>query len=487
MNRCITLLSLVFFLPCLCTDAHADSPSYLAKCWEKQVAPLRDRFFSFHYQEQQNRLYHSPEPWQLLPVQSEGSISCSRNSFYQCDTIANNGKLYVSATQFSPTELLIQPYWSKSPVSVTKGRLAEQKIVKARYSPILLLDYFIEHRPLPDTSSEAEYAVYTLDINKTVVRLFIRKADCLVEKVTTMQHDDLLGDVTETTMYEDIVQHEGLSYARRIRIEKMQNIREEVTVSAIGLVPHVTPLLETPAHYSIEEDQDEAPLVTVEKIADNIYSVQLWHAETQSLLVEFKDFFVVVDVPLSSENGELVVQEAHRIAPGKPVKYYAFGHHHPWYIGGVRPFIHKGTTVLCRKENLAYVEYIAQAPHTLQPDSLSIQPQPLKTQLLDSVTTITDGSFEMKIYHIGMQSTHTSDYLLFYFPSEKLVYEGDLAWIPISGSVKKAGRTQMALYNSIRRLGLDVATIAQTWPLGEKHETKSRFSFSELEQSALVE
>src|SRR5690606_21927527 len=107
------------------------------------------------------------------------------------------------------------------------------------------------------------------------------------------------------------------------------------------------------------------------------------------------------------------------------------------------PFVYRGATVLCRRENREYVEYVAQAPHALQPDSLFLQPRPLHTQLLDSVTTITDGSFAMEIYHIGMQSAHTSAYLLFYFPSEKLVFEGDLAWIPESGAVQKAGRTQM--------------------------------------------
>ncbi len=483
MSRSTTALAIVFFLSFVCTDARA-SINHLVKCWEKQVGPLRDQFLVLHYSENQNTRYHSPEPWQVLPVKSQGRIYCNAENFAQSDTVTNEGKPYVSVVQFSPSELLSKPYWSTAPRPVTKSQIAHVKIENARYSPVLLLRYFLDQHPSPDSSSDATFAVYTLDINKAIVRLFIRKADFLLEKIVTIEHDGVLGDIAETILYEDFAQYEKLSYARRVRIEKIQNIHDEVMVSAVGIVSQVPSLIEKPADYSVGEDEEEVPNVSVKKMNDHLYSVQLLHAETQSLLVEFKDFFVAIDVPLSSENGELVLQEARKIAPGKPVKYYAFGHHHPWYIGGVRPFIRQGATVLCRKENISYVEYIANAPHALKPDSLYLHPRPLQTQLLDSITTITDGSFEMKIYHIGIQSAHTSDYLLFYFPSEKLVFEGDLAWIPQKGPVKKAGRTQAALYNAIKHIGIDVDTIAQTWPLGEKRSMKSVFSFSELEESA---
>ena len=479
MNNSTAALALALFFLFAGTDAVA--VDYLKQCRDRQVGPAEQQFVVFGYTESRNSFYHSPEPWQVVHTKSRGSIWCNANHFLQSDTVVAEGEPRISAIQFSPAELLVKVYWKKDLLAVNRSAFTEQVFETARYSPMLLIAYFLEHGPVADTT-ESAFAVYTLTINTAIVRLFIRKSDALAEKVVITRNHDILGDVTDTVVYEDFAQYGQLHYARRISIRKMQNICDSVAIAAVGMEKEVTPLIEN-AGYSMEEDRETTPETAVEKIADNIYAINLLHAETKVGLVEFKDFFVVFDVPLSSANGELVLKEAKRIAPEKPVKYYAFGHHHPWYIGGVRPFIRSGATVLCRKENLAYVQYIAGAPRTIQPDSLHLRPMPLKTQLVDSVLTITDGSFEMKICHIGMKSAHTTDYLLFYFPSEKLVWQGDLAWIPSEGPVATPGRTQVGLYNAIKHLGLDVATIVQTWPIGEKRRTKTVFSFGELEES----
>jgi hypothetical protein len=90
------------------------------------------------------------------------------------------------------------------------------------------------------------------------------------------------------------------------------------------------------------------------------------------------------------------------------------------------------------------------------------------------------------IYLIGDKSVHTNDYLLFYFPAERLLLEGDLAWIPQDGELKKAGKRQAGLYNSIKELGIPVDTICQQWPVGNRYEVKSVFPFSELEESVIA-
>lgn len=465
----------------------AHATDYLTECWRKQVGALRGQLIKCSYREQQNSLYHSPEPWQVRNNVSTGNIWCAAEQFFQVDTVVGAKKAYVSKIQFTPTELLTQYYWNKGLSTITKSKFAEQVFETARYSPVLLLDYFVRHRTSADSTSDANLAMYTLTINGTIVQLFIRTSDSLLEKVTTTQNHDLWGDVTNTILYSDYTHDRQLYYARGVQVEKIRGIRDTITLSTVELVDKAEPLLEKPADYSIADDEKITPQAQVEKMSEHIYFVNLPHAQSRAGLIEFKDFFVVIDAPLSSENGELVLGEARKIAPGKPVKYYAFGHHHPWYIGGVRPFIYRGTTVLCTKENLAYLQFIAEASHTLKPDSLQFRSRALTTKLIDSVETITDGNFEMKIYHIGAKSNHTNDYLLFYFPSEKLVLEGDLAWIPADGTVTKASRPQKGLYQVVKELGLDAKTIVQSWPTEAEYGVKTIFSFEELEKTIHIE
>jgi len=87
------------------------------------------------------------------------------------------------------------------------------------------------------------------------------------------------------------------------------------------------------------------------------------------------------------------------------------------------------------------------------------------------------------IYHIGEQSGHTKDYMVYYFPQQKILYEGDLVWIEKKGPVKKAGPTQRGLYDAITALGIDVELVLQSWGTGFA-EYKTDIPFEELKQSA---
>ncbi|HXS36159.1 MAG TPA: hypothetical protein VN721_05625 [Flavipsychrobacter sp.] len=482
MKNFITILFLASTIGSVST-AGAKSTNYLNKCSGKQVKPLHGQRINFSYTEDQNNLYHASQPWQTINEKSKGAICCNEIGFTQIDTVSDNGKDYVTKVQLDKTALLIQNYWSSKIGNVSKSKFAVQPIEIARYSPIMLINYFREQKASPSDKSNRQYAVYTLNIDKKVVSLYIRKSDYLLDRVTSTENNDMWGDVTDTLVYTDYVAYQGVSYAKDIHIQKIHGIQDEVTMSANGIVKEMPTLLEKPKDYTIKEDENTPETVSSEKMADHVYCINLPQAESKVGLVEFKDFLVVIDVPLSSDNGELVIQEAKKIAPGKPIKYYTFSHHHPWALGGVRRFIYDGATILTRPEDTSYLQFLATAPHTLKPDSLQQQPKPLITEILDSSKTISDGRFEMKICYIGKQSTHTKDYVIYYFPSDKLIFENDLAWISKEGPLKKAGKRQAGLYDYIKDSGMDVTTVLQNWPTGDRYGVKSVFPFSELQHS----
>jgi hypothetical protein len=159
-----------------------------------------------------------------------------------------------------------------------------------------------------------------------------------------------------------------------------------------------------------------------------------------------------------------------------------FGHYHPHYLGGIRPFVHKGAIIICSDINIEYVKYIVNAPHTLKPDSLQKEPRPLQVEHIKDSLTISDGNFEMKIYFIGEKSKHTKDYLIYYFPVEKLLFQDDLVWIAKEGEIKKAGERQAGLYNAIIELNLEIETIIQSWPVAD-YGVKTIIPFKDLESS----
>ena len=464
-------------------QAKATSIDYLAECQAKQANALGTQCLHFSYEEKLNQLEHSFEPWQQTHYTGKGIVWVNTANFLKQDTLITGNRTYYSKAQVSKTDFLFLDYGDKELFAVTEGLFLDQAFLTARYSPISLLTYFTEHKIGLAKESSKELAVYKTTIHKTMVSLYIRKSDYLLSKITTLSDDELFGDVLSTYIYKDYTSTGSFFYPTTIEIQKYNGrVNDEVHIKTANLSTETPKLLDRPANYTLKKDEETKTEVKTEKYSNNIYFIELKHTDDKLLLVEFKDFFVVEGAPINSKNGELILNEAKKIAPTKPVRYFTFGHYHPHYLGGMRPFIQKGATVLTTPGDVEYVTYLANAAHTINPDSLQLQPKKLKLEEIKESKTISDGSFEMQIYYIGKKSAHTNDYLIYYFPSEQLLFEDDLVWIPQKGSIGKAGDRQAGLFHAIKELGLHVKTIVQSWPVAD-YGVKTVIPFAELEGS----
>jgi len=478
------LLFLVFFFPLLTIAKPKD---YLQECW-KLVRPTQGQYVQFAYTEKLNELEHSFEPWQQTNYAGKGIIWISEDSFIKNDTLINVARnaSYYSKTQLTKDELLFLDYGDKDLFAVTRSLFLDQTFTTARYSPVKLVTYFYNQKAALDKASTKEFAVYKLTINKTIVTLFIRKEDNLPAKVTLLQDHDLFGDVLTVFSYANYTKIENVTYPRNIAIARFNGkVNDEVALSLASVVQDAPKLLERPSDYRIKEDPKPNPEIKTEKYSDHIHFIELKHTDDRVMVVEFNDFLLVAEAPVNSANGELIIAEAKKIAPGKPIRYFVFGHYHPHYLGGIRPFISRGAKVIASKADQEYVQYIASAPHTLNPDSLYKHPKPVKFIEIKDSLTITDNQFEMKIYFIGNKSAHTNDYLIYYFPAQKLLFQDDLVWIAREGEIQKAGRRQAGLYTAVKELGLDVETIVQSWPVAD-YGVKTIIPFADLEKSMNV-
>ncbi|MEO0043129.1 MAG: hypothetical protein RL329_2577 [Bacteroidota bacterium] len=460
----------------------------LQKCWEKQVKSQQDSYLTFSYQEKINTLEHSFEPWEQTKAVSKGRISQNTSHFLQKDTFQYVGrnKHYYTTSELNATQLLLLEHGDTTLFPVTKSMFLNKKIETSRYSGACLIDYFHQQKIKPSKSTDKTWIVYETIINQAVVKLYIRKSDNLLDKTTILKHDDLFGDILTTVFYQDYAKLDGVFYAQHMVIEKINGkLLDDVIISNASLYKKILSLLVAPTQYQFAAEEVNKPDIKIEKYSNQIHFIELKHTDDRVLLVEFKDFLLVAEAPLSSENGDLILQAAKKIAPHKPVQYFVFGHYHPHYLGGIRAFVHEEATIICSKQDEAYVQYLTNAPHTLQPDHLQLHPKPLKIQEIKDSLTISDGSFEMKIYFIGKKSQHTNDYLVYYFPNEKLLFEDDLVWIPKVGDIPKSSGRQTGLYDAIQALHLDVKTIIQSWPVSEMG-VKTVIPFADLEKSIMV-
>lgn len=478
---CFSLLLVLVAAPL--GHARSKAPDYLRACWQQQVQPLQRSPVSFRYQETLAQLEHSFQPWQATNYLGAGRLWSSPDGFAKSDTLRRGSSTNFSQTQYSPATLLFQDYGDKQLTPVTEAAFAEFPVQAARYSPALLIGYFMARPHAPAPESTPQTAVYETRLGGAVVRAYIDTRTGRLGKVTVLSADDLFGDVLTTYTYQDYATLGRLVYARRVVIEKI-NGKLTDTVTLLSAAPAASPsLLPAPTGYRLAPAAPAGPSpITVEHYGPHLHLLGLAHTDDKVLVVEFDTFLLVAEAPLTSANGELIIREAHKIAPGKPIRYFVAGHYHPHYLGGVRPFVQRGATVLTTAGTRPYVQYLVAAPRTLRPDSLHLRPRPLKTEEITASKTIVEGGFEMQIHLIGSKSQHTNDYLIYYFPTEKVLFEDDLAWVPRQGEIKKASARQAGLYQAVRERGLDVTTVLQSWPVRD-YGVKTVIPFSDLEQA----
>lgn len=208
---------------------------------------------------------------------------------------------------------------------------------------------------------------------------------------------------------------------------------------------------------------------TVVQVAPDLYLVELPDEDVKTAFAVFDDFVIALDAPLCSAAGEAILAAVRAHAPGKPVRYAVFSHHHPHYLGGLRPFIAEGATLVTTPGNVALLRDYATRRHELEPDRLQRAPRELSILTVEKRHVFSDHGHTLELHDIGPSTAHTREFLIYYFPRLQLLVEGDLAAFPESGEVCCARTTTTGLASAIAELGLDVRSIIQTWPLrGQK-------------------
>lgn len=467
---------------CLVT-LQASAKDALTQAYKRYAAPS-NATLQFAVQDSSQLFAHTARPWLTYNRNPSGICYVSDTFFLKKDSIISQKQnmVFHAATQYTPSQLLITDFGYDKPQTISRQELDEYVFQSARYSPILLLHYYLQHKDKLTMKKHNKQTAYTLPIGENRTTIFIN-AKNLIDSITVQYPHYLFGDITRVFIYNSHTTLGEIAVPNNVRITSYNgHISERTLISSPTLIHTAPPTQPAPAGYAIQEEKEDTIQVQSERYNDHIGFIHNKHTDSRTLVVNFKDFLVVMEAPLNSENGTRIIAEAHKLYPGKPIRYFAYSHHHPHYLGGVRSFIHHGATILSQDSNLHYLQFIAGNPHTMKPDSLQLQPKPLKTELYTDKKEITDGAYTMQIHLIGNKSSHAYDFAVFYFPEEKLLFEGELIWIKKEGEMAKPNARQLGLYEAVKERGLDVETFVQSWPL-YNYDLKSIISFKELEET----
>lgn len=466
-------------------EVFAGNINTLKRCWQKQAKSFVNTYHQLNYTEISKEFYHSNSPWKELIENKNGSFIYSTKSFSKTDTLIKKPKIYTSEKHFKDYRLLSKDYYESTLTSTTEKNNANALFETLRYTPLMMLNYFFEHQKSSMEIINKDTIIYELHINENLVKLFIKKDELSIHKITNKHFDELYGDIEDVYYYENYKNSNSISHPSFIRVHKLNGLlKDEIEITNIKKITIPEILKKDFKSLEIKKDTTAVVNIAVEKFDEHIYFINLHHLDTKIMLVEFTDFALIADAPFNSIHGELIMKEVRKIIGEKPIRYFSYGHFHNYYAGGLRVFVHKGGTILHGEGSGNYLQYIVNSKHTLKPDSLELVPSPLKSIEIKDSLIIKDAGMELCIYKIGIESEHTIDYLIYYFPKHKLLFEDDLVWIKKSGPIGKASKRQAGLYKAIVKRNLAVDTIIQSWPLKE-YDVKTNIPFHELKTSVV--
>jgi glyoxylase-like metal-dependent hydrolase (beta-lactamase superfamily II) len=272
----------------------------------------------------------------------------------------------------------------------------------------------------------------------------------LLDRVETRLPHPILGDMPVEVTFSDYRDVAGLKFPMHIVQRQGGHPTLDLVVNNVQSNSAAARQVAPPPQRAAAAPEN----VGSEKIADGLWF--LTGGAPLSLLVEFKDYLVIIEAPQNDEHTQGVLAEVKRLVPNKPVRYVVNTHLHFDHSGGLRGFVAEGITVITHEKNKGYLERILRNSFTLAPDHLARANRRPAIETVGDKRVITDGTRSLELYHLT-GNLHEVTLLMAYLPKERLLIQAD-AFHPRPGAAPLPAPSPFTtnLVENVDRLKLNV-------------------------------
>ena len=198
-------------------------------------------------------------------------------------------------------------------------------------------------------------------------------------------------------------------------------------------------------------------------MADGVYL--MGGGPANSYMVEFDGFVAVFEAPTNEERSLAVIEAIAKLAPGKPIRWLISSHPHFDHIGGLRTYLHIGSTIVTHMKNLAFLnrDVLNYEPRTVKPDIVAKWPptevsEGYNYETVQENYVITDNRRILRVSYV-QPLRHAEGMLMAYLPAERIAFQADL--FDTHEAPRLAQLPSMrTLATQVARMKLDVATLA---------------------------
>lgn len=296
--------------------------------------------------------------------------------------------------------------------------------------------------------------------NGVMVSLFFDSKTRLLSKYEQMVTDGVDGDMVQETIFPGYRAVEKILVPTGRQTRRGGDLIEDLRYEEVRF--NTRPADATfarPEGYAELPPNAPPPPIRETKLAEGVY---LFESSTNSLVVEFDTYVLVVEPNAGGRGPKPTINKAREMFPAKPVRYVVVTHHHDDHSGGLRSYVAEGVAVVTTPANQKLFERMAASAFTMFPDDQTRAPRkPLFEFVRDRRRVFTDGRQTVEVIDIG-PSPHAAEMLVAYLPHEKLIFQGDLVNLPRTGKfmTTTVNDTTLHFFDWVTKSGLTVTRVA---------------------------
>jgi len=282
-----------------------------------------------------------------------------------------------------------------------------------------------------------------------------------IERVETWVGDNLMGDMHVEATYSGWKDMGGAMAPAKIVQTRGGWPFFEVDVTSAGINPgnlaSLAPAPAPPAGRGGGPPPGGGPggppalTVQTEKLGDGLTRLTTGPGSYDSILVEFKDYVMMLEGGQPEARGVAYIAEAKKMYPNKPLRYVWNSHPHSDHTGGLPAFVAEGVTIVTQQNNKEFFERALNTPRTLLNDSLAKSPKKVKVETIAEKKVFSDGTRTVEFYHV-YPSPHSNGLTIAFIPKEKILFQADYT-LPAAG--QQPNDHVKALQAALGKLNLD--------------------------------
>ena len=306
-------------------------------------------------------------------------------------------------------------------------RVAAERWVELYHNPLGIVLLGLDETSTVSNLREedGQQVVDIVAANGTQLTLHVDATTLHPSRVMSARYHPVLGDVTYETVFEDYAEAGGLGgFQARLTLPRSytHNLGED-TIAEYRVGSDTQAQIGDLSAPEAEPASDEV-VVEAEEVADGV-----WHltgGSHHSALIEFDEFLALIEAPQSEARTLAVIEHARGLQPEKPLQYVVNTHHHFDHSAGIRAAVSEGLTVITHDINRPFFEDMVARQHTIEPDVLAGNPQPLtlETVAADEVYELSSGRRTLQISRIA-GDRHCDGIVMAYLTRERILFEVD--------------------------------------------------------------